>query len=177
MTSTGVTVEFEAWYDAEYQRLVNSVALVVGDRALAADAVAEAFTRSLARWSKVKNMEYPSGWVYRVAVNHAKRSLRRGSQERRILMAQAPTTPLVVAPVEGDHELWEAVARLPERMRAAVVLRYVADLTEPAIATALGIRRGTVATMLRRAHDRLALELDRAPAPTHHQELSDAVNH
>lgn len=168
--------EFETWYHHEYQRLVNSVALVIEDRPLAADAVAEAFTRALARWDRVRRMEHRTGWVYRVAINHAKRSRRRGSQERRLLAAQAATTPLVVAPVEGDHELWEAVARLPERTRAAVVLRYVADMTEPAIARALGVRRGTVATMLRRAHDRLAVELSPPPTNPKSLELSDAVH-
>lgn len=159
VTWKGVTLEFDSWYHAEYPRLVNSIGLVIGDRALAADAVAEAFTKALSRWDRVKRMQHPTGWVYRVAMNEAKRSLRRGAQERRLLQAQASTSAAVVAPVEGDHDLWQAVAGLPERMRAVVVLRYVADLTEPKIAETLGIRRGTVATMLRRAHERLAREL------------------
>ncbi len=171
-----MTIEFAPWYHAEYPRLVNSVALVLGDRALAADAVAEAFTKALARWDRVARMDHPSAWVYRTAVNHARRTLRRGSQERRLLAEQAPLTAVVSAPVEGDHELWAAVARLPERTRAAVVLRYVADLTEPAIAKALGVRRGTVATMLRRAHERLAAELEPATPPSSPQELTHAVH-
>lgn len=175
VTSTSVTVEFEQWYQSEYSRLVNNVALVTGDRGLAADSVAEAFARALARWERVRRMEHRSAWVYRVAVNQARRTLRRSSHERRLLQAQASTTPLVQPPVEGDHELWAAVARLPERTRAAVVLRYVGDMTEPAIAKALGVRRGTVATMLHRAHIRLAAELD-SPAPlTSDQEHTDAI--
>lgn len=167
MTWKDVTLEFDAWYHAEYPRLVNSIALVIGDRTTAADAVAEAFTKALARWDRVKRMQHPTGWVYRVAMNDAKRSLRRGSHERRLLQAQASTVPTFVAPVEGDHELWDAVAQLPERMRAVVVLRYVSDLTEPMIAETLGIRRGSVATMLKRAHERLARELQpTTPLPT-----------
>ena len=112
-------------------------------------------------------------------MNEAKRAKRRGSHELRLLEAQASTTPTTVAPVEGDHELWQAVSRLPERMRAVVVLRYVSDLTEPMIAETLGIRRGSVATMLRRAHDRLAVELGPTskslpPSPSA-QELSNAI--
>jgi RNA polymerase sigma factor (sigma-70 family) len=179
VTWKDVTLEFDAWYHAEYQRLVNSIALVIGDRQLAADAVAEGFTRALARWDRVRRMSHPTGWVYRVAMNEAKRAKRRGSHERRLLEAQAASTPATVAPVEGDHELWQAVSRLPERMRAVVVLRYVADLTEPMIAETLGIRRGSVATMLRRAHDRLASELGPAsqsfPPATPSQEFSNAI--
>ncbi len=161
-----MTLEFDAWYHAEYQRLVNSIGLVIGDRSVAADAVAEGFTRALSRWSKVRRMSHPTGWVYRVAMNEAKRIKRRGAHEHRLLSAQAATTKTVVAPVEGDHDLWAAVAKLPERMRAVVVLRYVSDLTEPMIAETLGIRRGSVATMLRRAHERLETELGPSHRPT-----------
>ena len=80
VTWKGVHREFEAWYRADYQRLVNAVALTVGDSVLAADAVAEAFTRALARWNRVGSMQHRSGWVFRTAVNVAKRSLRRGAQ-------------------------------------------------------------------------------------------------
>ena len=171
-----MNAEFEHWYQAEYQRLVNSVAMVIGDRPLAAEAVAEGFTRALARWERVGRMGHRSGWVYRVAVNHAKRTLRRSTQERQLLQASVPTILAVAAPVERDHELWEAVGRLPDRMRTVVVLRYVADLTEPAIASTLGIRRGSVATMLRRARERLADELGPTEPTTHHQELTDVVH-
>jgi len=169
VTWKDVTLEFDAWYHAEYPRLVNSIGMVIGDRALAADAVAEAFTKALSRWDRVKRMQHPTGWVYRVAMNEAKRSLRRGSHEQRLLQAQASTTRTFVAPVEADQDLWDAVAGLPERMRAVVVLRYVSDLTEPMIAETLGIRRGSVATMLKRAHERLARELGPATQlPTTH---------
>lgn len=176
MTWKGVTLEFDTWYHAEYPRLVNSIGMVIGDRALAADAVAEAFTKALSKWERVKRMQHPTGWVYRVAMNEAKRSLRRGSHERRLLQEQISTTPTFVAPVEGDHELWDAVAQLPERMRAVVVLRYVSDLTEPMIAETLGIRRGSVATMLKRAHERLARDLGpAAPLPAARLAASGAL--
>ena len=44
-----------------------------------------------------------------------------------------------------------ALDRLPERMRAAVMLRYFEDMTEPDIATALGISLGTVKSTVSRA--------------------------
>lgn len=162
-----MAIDFETWYRAEYPRLVNTLALVVGDRALAHDAAAEACTRALARWRRVSNMERPGGWIYRVALNDARRRARRSSRERRLAVDGAiPVVPDSPA-VHTDVDLWAAVARLPERTREAVVLRYVADLTEPEIARALRISRGTVATMLRRARLRLAEELGpTAPEPT-----------
>lgn len=71
-------------------------------------------------------------------------------------------------PLSGhDPELWAAVATLAERTRQVVVLRYVADLPEADIAAALGVTRGTVATLLSRARRNLAVGvhalLHRAP--------------
>lgn len=53
----------------------------------------------------------------------------------------------------------DAVAQLPVRQRAAVVLRYFADLSEADIAAGLGCRPGTVKSLLARARTRLAKEL------------------
>lgn len=151
-------IEFESWYRTEYPRVVNALTLLTGDRQVSSEAASEAFVRALAKWERVSKMDRPGGWLYKVALNDARRRLRRASRDRStsVELDWAPTT---AAPVEPDHELWAAVSRLPERTRSAVVLRYVADLTEPAIAHALGVQRGTVATMLRRAHDTLAEDL------------------
>ncbi len=55
--------------------------------------------------------------------------------------------------------MWAAVAALPEKQQRAVVLRYVADLPEAAIAAALGVSRGTVASNLSDARRALAAAL------------------
>ncbi len=171
-------LNFELWYQAEYARLVNTLAMVTGDRSLAADAAAEACTKALSRWNRVGAMERPGGWVYRVALNEARKRVKRRSTEGRLLAQSMAQTEVMEPPAQGDLDLWSAVGRLPERTKEAVVLRYVADLTEPEIARALGISRGTVATMLRRAHAKLADDLgpDRFADLTPTQELLD-VHH
>ena len=151
-------IHFESWYQREYPRIVNTLTLTTGDSQVAADAASEAFVRALAKWDRVSVMERPGGWLYKVALNDARKRLRKARRDRDTAV-NAAWAPSPTSPVEPDHELWSAVARLPKRTREAVVLRYVADLTEPAIADVLGVRRGTVATMLRRAHQSLAKEL------------------
>lgn len=151
-------IDFASWYRTEYPRVVNALTLLTGDRQVSADAASEAFVRALAKWDRVSKMDRPGGWLYKVALNDARRRLRRGARDRKV-SADLGWAPATVAPVEPDHELWSAVSRLPDRTRSAVVLRYVADLTEPAIAEALGVQRGTIATMLRRAHRSLAEDL------------------
>jgi len=54
------------------------------------------------------------------------------------------------AELEAD-ELFDVLAALPDRQRAAVVLRYCHDLDENQIADALGCRPGTVGSLLHRA--------------------------
>lgn len=56
-------------------------------------------------------------------------------------------------------ELWQLVRALPARQRTAVVLRHVADLTEPEIGEAMGISRGGVSSTLRAAHSSLRRQL------------------
>ncbi|MGI9605184.1 MAG: sigma-70 family RNA polymerase sigma factor [Acidimicrobiales bacterium] len=172
-----MTVDFEEWYRSEYPRLVNTIALATGDRSVAVDAASEACVRALARWDRVSRMTQPGGWVYKVALNDARRRLRKGAREREFMRGLAPGIDLVAPASEPDHDLWQAVARLPQRTREAVVLRYVADLTEPAIARTLGVRRGTVATMLRRANERLAAELGSRFTSDDHDDKNGAFAH
>lgn len=79
--------------------------------------------------------------------------------------SRKPQTPLSAedhsAAVDGpgpedwpDPELWRAVARLPERQRTAVTLKYVGDLDHPAVARALGT---TPAASRRLVSDALAV--------------------
>src|SRR5688500_8919107 len=98
---------FVAWYGTEHPRLVSALALATGDGDVARDATDEAFARALERWSRVQHMESPSGWTYRVALNVARRRLRRRGLERRLPTHHA-TQYVEIQPT--DHELWGAVS-------------------------------------------------------------------
>jgi DNA-directed RNA polymerase specialized sigma24 family protein len=114
--------------------------LCTGVRTLAQEATDEAFTRALIKWEQVSGMTSPSAWVFSVARNHARRIARRASLEQTLLRRAT----VVVAVPGPAGEIWEVVKALPERQRAVIVMRYVLDLPELAIANALGVRRGTV---------------------------------
>jgi RNA polymerase sigma factor (sigma-70 family) len=144
--------DFDEWYADQRPRVYVSLLALSGDADLAAEATDEAFTRAVAQWRRVRAMDSPGGWTQRVALNVLRRRMRRRRFESRLL-------PRLVG---RDHEtmptgeVWDLVRALPERQRIAVVLRYVADLTEPDIAIAMGIARGTVASTLAAARARLA---------------------
>jgi RNA polymerase sigma factor (sigma-70 family) len=147
-----VDVAFEDWYLQHHRHVVTSLAALCGDLGLAQDATDEAFVRALAMWGRVQTMSSPAGWVYRVALNVLRRTLRRRELEARLLRRDAPPESDVVS----QPEVWAAVRTLPERQRQAIVLRFVADLPEADIASAMGVRRGTVASTLATARARLA---------------------
>lgn len=137
--------EFEDWYRKAHPALVTALAVATGDADVAADSVDEALARALPRWEGLAD---PAAWTYRVALNVARRRLRRRSLEERLLRRSVP-----VADLPGPTgELWLLVAALPDRQREAVALRHVAHLTEAQVATAMGVARGTVSATLRTAH-------------------------
>jgi len=150
-----VRVEFDHWYRGEYGRLRASMLVLTGDWDAAADVTDEAFTRAFGQWNRVGAMESPEGWTYRTAVNVWRRTARRRAFERRVLPWLVSRE---VAPAPAG-EVWDLVRSLPVRQRTAVVLRYVADLTEPDIAAAMDVTRGTVASTLADARRALAAAL------------------
>ena len=144
---------FEAWYRREHPRLLTALVVVCGDVDVARDLTAEAFARALERWDRVELMENPAGWTYTVAVNLARRRWRRRVAEERLAAGVVP------AGVDSSAErvdVWRAVANLPLQARTAVVLRYLASMTEPEVAEAMGVSVGTVSSSLSVARRRLA---------------------
>jgi RNA polymerase sigma factor (sigma-70 family) len=154
--------DFEKWFRLEYHQVQGSLILAIGDADIAEDSAAEAFARAYESWNRVKAMERPMGWVYTVALNLARRKLRRRAMERRLLLKFDSRTEL---PPESGFEIWDLVRTLPPRERTAVVLRYAADLREVDVAEAMGISAGAVAKTLNVARSRLGLALEEPTNP------------
>ena len=74
----------EAFYRANYARLVGQMVPVVGDVHEAEDVVQEAFARASLHWSRVRGY-HADAWVRRVALNYARSGLRRASYRRRVV--------------------------------------------------------------------------------------------
>lgn len=149
---------FEEFWQRERQSLYGAVALALGDPALAAEAVDEAMVRAYQRWSRVSRYERPAGWVYRVALNWGRSSLRR----RRRAVAGGGPEPSVAPPQPRDDALWRAVALLPPDQRDVIALRYQLDWPITWIAGALDIPVGTAKSRLHRGLDRLRDALEGA---------------
>lgn len=159
MTMGNAVEPFDSWYAREHRRLIATLVFVTGDVELATEGADEAFARALERWNRVGAMASPSGWAFKVAIHHVRRSFRRRTIERRLLL-RGPKTATVPAPA---GEIWQLVSVLSRRQREVVVLRYIADLKEAEIAKVLGISRSTVSSTLSDAHRCLGHLLDEEP--------------
>ncbi len=148
---------FASWYRNEHPRLLAAMTIVTNDLHVAQDVTAEAFARALAAWKRVANMESPTGWTYRVALNVARRRARRAALEQRALRRMPP--PAEGPPPERAIELWDAVSALPPRARTAIALRYAAGLSEAEVAEAMHVKVGTVSATLSNARRALAESL------------------
>jgi RNA polymerase sigma factor (sigma-70 family) len=125
-------------------RLVASLTFFLGSRSVAEEVAQEALVKAWEKWATVGAYESPEAWVFRVAQNRASSWTRRRAAERRALTRlMAGDDGLVADPAE-HQEVWEAVAALPARQRAAVALRELGGLSVRETAEALGCAEGTV---------------------------------
>ena len=152
--------EFPDFCAQHHERLVGTLGLYCGDRAVGEELAQEALARAWARWAKVRELDDPPGWVYRVALNLANSHFRRKVVERRAQQRVAST------PIESDAGdpttalvLREAIARLPRRKRTALVLRYFVDMPFAEIAKVMDAPESTVKSLARRGVEDLRGEL------------------
>lgn len=133
-------VGFDELYRAEFEPMVRLAYLLTGDRETALEVTHDAFVVTCERWSR---LDRPGGYLRTAVVNRC-RDLGRRQRFR----SSAPVPERSV--VDPDDDLADAIAALPPKRRAAVVLRYYLDLTEADIAETLGVRPGTVKSLLSR---------------------------
>ena len=152
---------FDLFFDENYEPVRRSLAVAFGDPVVAEELAQDAFTRALANWRRVSCMERPAGWVYIVALRAGRR--RRGVKPS-VAVAEA-TAPDIADGVARDVALTEAIARLPERQRVALVLRYRADLPLADVASAMGCAVGTVKSTLHAALERLGVDMREQEEP------------
>ncbi|MGH8923538.1 MAG: sigma-70 family RNA polymerase sigma factor [Acidimicrobiia bacterium] len=146
---------FEAFYRTNRQHIFRALALTLGSRDLAAEAVDEAMTRTYQHWRTVAAFDNQAGWTYRVGLNWARSRLRK--RRREVLADQMPERLTEVT--FSDPDLDRAVKALPLDSRAVVVLRHYLDWSTDDVASALHIRPGTVKSRLHRAMAELRQQL------------------
>ena len=119
--AVGSGVAFEDFVAARSDRLLRTAYLLTRDHALAEDLLQTALAKAWRAWSRIG--PEPEPYVRRILVT------TYSSWWRRRWNSEQPTDRLperssAAVDVESRSDLWEAVGRLPRRMRAVVVLRF-----------------------------------------------------
>lgn len=143
--------------------LVRGLALHLRDRGLAEDVAQETLVRVWERWATVRLATSRDAWAWRVALNLATSRHRRRAAEGRAYARVGPAPDHDRATAADDAvdrlAVRDAVAALPDRQRAALVLRYFADLSVDDTAAVLDCAPGTVKSLTSKAVDGLRRRL------------------
>jgi RNA polymerase sigma-70 factor (sigma-E family) len=148
----GGDADFAEFTTARWAHLVRTAYMLTGDFHEAEDLVQTTLIKVYAQWPRVRRDE-ADGYVRRALVNN-NRSRHRRKRVVHLLTPFLPDTPdrsCGGRGVEQRDALMEALATLPERQRAVVVLRYWDDLGAEEVARILGCSVGTVKSQASRA--------------------------
>lgn len=147
---------FEQLYRREYEPMLRVAFLLVGSESTAEEVVQDAFVRVHGRFAR---LERPGGFLRTCVVNACRDRLRRrGRFATRMPLLEA------AAAQQGsgatDHaDLYHSLLRLPHRQRAALVLRFYEGWSDNDIAQTIGVRPGTVKSLVHRGLAALRKEI------------------
>jgi RNA polymerase sigma-70 factor (sigma-E family) len=155
---------FREYVTSRSRSLLRTAYVLTGNRADAEDLVQAALAKTFLAWDRIEDSGALDGYVRKAMVN------THISWWRRRRLDEYPTDEVpdqAVADDAGDagdsdlqDTLRRAIDRLPQRMRAAVVLRYYEDMTEAEVADALGVSLGTVKSTVSRAVAKLRIDAE-----------------
>jgi RNA polymerase sigma-70 factor (sigma-E family) len=145
------TTDFEAYVAHAWPRLLRSAWLLTGDWHRAEDLVQTVLARAYGRWRRLRT-DAPDAYL-RAMLATTYLSWWRRKWRGEIPVERLPDTPVADRQhdIELRHMVREALARLPGRQRAVLMLRFHGDFTEAATAEALGLSVGTVKSYTARA--------------------------
>ncbi len=147
---------FELLFDRFRGRLFSFLYRRCGDGSVAEDLLQETWLRVVRARDRFDPRRRFSTWLFQIANNLCRDRGRRLQVERRgkqkvtaAMLAEIPTAR--TAPADPRIDIAGRLARLSDRLREVVVLRYFHDKSEREIATIVGIPAGTVKSRLHQA--------------------------
>ncbi len=122
--------EFVAFAEASLRDLRRTAYLLCGDWGHAEDAVQTGLIKVYLRWSRLRREDSIWGYTRRAVVTSLIDDSRRAWRTRETYLPECPDTPIGDGTGSVDDRLLlrQAMAALPSRQRAVVILRYLDDL-------------------------------------------------
>jgi RNA polymerase sigma-70 factor (ECF subfamily) len=138
---------FEDFFRAEHPRLYRTLYLATGSAHEADELAQEAFLKVWERWERVREMDEPRGYLYRIAMNAFRSRLRRAARAARRVFDRPPPPEDPFALADLRDEVVQRLRALPERQRLALVLTDLGGLPAEDAARALGVGASTVRSL------------------------------
>jgi RNA polymerase sigma-70 factor (sigma-E family) len=164
--------EFERFVAEASDPLLRTGFLMTGNAKDAEDLVQETLLRVARRWSRVRSMDHPAAYARRILINLVLHDADHRVRQRTELQPHEGAAELAdknaaraLREVDDQAEFRWALAWLPARQRAVLVLRYWSDLPVAEVADILDCTEGTVTSTASRAAARLAEILAHAKPP------------
>lgn len=173
MEPSSPRAEFGAHFEANYPRLVAQLCLITLNATQAQDLVQEAYARAWQRWSEIRELPDPAGWIRHMAVRGSnsrwRRVLAKFGLERSKGGAEPPTN-------DPQHRaVLEALAEIPPYRRRVLVLADIAHAPLIEIAELEGLDIGVVEARLafarRELTDLMALRPPTVPPTANWEDL------
>jgi RNA polymerase sigma-70 factor (sigma-E family) len=166
--SVGDRMAFGEYVRSRSHALLRAAQSMTGNRADAEDLLQATLVKAYQSWDRVDDQAALDTYVRRVMANtHISGWRRRRVDE--YPTDELPDSVTAEDSTKDSDVVQRAIDRLPRQMRAAVMLRFYDDLTEPEVAAALGVSVGTVKSTVARAVAKLRndaeLGADAQPAP------------
>jgi len=152
-----VVMSLEEQYDDQatvlyrkYAGRVQGFLISMGcDRGLAEEITDDAFLAARRRWARVRNLDEPEGYVFKIARNERSKRQKEHDCRTKDLRPDPYDAPRAagddIAQIVADRiVIRQALRELPARQREAITLRAVAGLSEAATARAMGVSVGSV---------------------------------
>ena len=170
-------------FDAYYDRVYGFALFRLRNHHDAEDIASEVFFRAAKGWRRFDETRATvSTWLFTIAVNEIKRHCRKKRDslplESAESLASGENTLGAVLVNERSRGLYDAMAKLDERQRSVLLLRYYGDLTDREIARALDLTETNVETILYRAKKSLKniLEKCELSQAAGYKQMNDAGN-
>lgn len=139
--------DFVAYYEARAVAVRKTAYVLCGDWHLAEDLAQTAFTKLYQAWHRLERYEALDGYVRQVLLRAFLDERRRPWRREHVTGPESPVfdVPVVEEQRSGERQiLLAALARIPKRRRAVLVLRYWEDLSVEQVAELLDCSAGTV---------------------------------
>jgi RNA polymerase sigma-70 factor (ECF subfamily) len=156
--------EFGAFVEANYQRLVSELFTVTLDDNLAHDVVQDAFARAWPRWSAVRRLPDPTGWIRWTAMRTSRSTA--GRLARRVGLSK-PAGLTDISLVEPQNRALIAELRvLSFAERRALVLHHTVGMPIDEVASLERVPVGTIVARLSKASEAVLAGLSSPPPAT-----------